>query len=111
MSELTSEQLIDAGYREYPAHPPLDRFDALFQKIIRDENGTRYFINVERFDHHLYIGWQVKINFGDGCAFHPKCAVEVLAYSGVQEWSPIIIESFADELWNRLNPNYYERNN
>jgi hypothetical protein len=110
MTMLSGEQLLEAGFREYPAHPPVDRYDALFQKRIRDANGTRYFINVKRYDQPDHTGWQVNINFGDGCAFHPKCAVEITAYSGVAEWTPEIIEAFAGELWTRLCPNYYERN-
>jgi hypothetical protein len=110
---MTRQELLDAGFREHPSNGDsvLQRWDVLYQKRIRDENGTRYFIDVMFWRHSKcgdYLdGWSVEINYNDGCAFSPIQGIKVEA--SVRTETAAEVEAFAAELWQRLCPNYYER--
>lgn len=109
---MTRQELLDVGFREFPSTgSDLQRWDILYQKRIRDKNGTRYFIDVTFWQHSKYPGgrdgWQVEVNYNDGCTFSPVRAMGIsgdasnITASDAIEW--------ADQLWQRLCPNYYER--
>jgi len=103
-------ELLAAGFREHGPNMG-NNYDALFQKRIRDEHGTRYFLDVSAYFYTVgHIGWQVEVNYNDGCAFcKTGMAMKIVAHSLGESWTVADIESWADELWTRLAPNYYER--
>lgn len=108
---MTEIELLAGGYRKYPPHTVLDRFDALFQKTIRDEKGKRYSVNIRMWDHTKYnadyVGWDVELRFNDGCDWYPHNTIITadcndVTTAEVQEW--------AEQVWLRLGPSYYELN-
>jgi hypothetical protein len=105
---ISDETLLAAGFRQHrPSH--IDRCDDLFQMRVRDENGTRYFINVRKWIFSERVSYDAQITFNDGCTFHPSsAALQVLVY-GIPEWSVADVVAWADQMWTRLTPNYYER--
>ena len=106
---IAEEALLAAGFKQYRPSA-IDRCDGLFQMRVRDENGTRYFINVRKWVFPERVSYDATITFNDGCTFHPAAsALQVLAY-GLTEWSVADVIAWADQMWIRLSPNYYERN-
>lgn len=113
---LTPDNLKAAGFKysrqtSYKPYPT-----DLYQKRIRDEHGTRYFIDVWHHDQLDFDNgttyprsFEVEVNYNDGCTFHPAACIRLKCWS-CNEWEVSDVESFAAELWNRLRPNYYERN-
>lgn len=100
--------------REFKPNTHLDRWPLGFQLRVRDEAGTRYFVNVSMWDHTRYgggfIGWEVEVTYNDGTGFTPhQAAVQIKAYAGVNEWTPAQVVAWAAKLWDRLTPHYYEK--
>lgn len=111
---MNDRQLTKAGFKPFGPSRHFDRWDQGYQLRVRDKNGTQYFINVFRWDHAKYqtdleAGWEIEVTYNDGCIFHPKAAVQIKAWSGVEKWTPKDVLAWAAELWGRLSPNYYER--
>jgi hypothetical protein len=107
---LSDQQLRDAGFTEYKSNFVFDRWDAAFCKTIRDSNGIRYHVHVRRDHPEGSTGYDVNLTYNDGCAWHSRAAVSVNLYSGVNDWTVEQILDWADGMWQRLTPNYYERN-
>jgi hypothetical protein len=113
---MTSEELIAAGFKPFPPNPQMgDSWGVGYQKRIVDNLGTRYFIDVHKWNRRrvaidLPDGFEVTVSFGDGCNFHPRAAVRIHAFAGTSNWSVPDVLSFASELWIRLGPHYYEQN-
>ena len=111
---MTKNELLEAGFKEFPSTGSnLQPWDVLFQKRIRDENGTRYFIEVMFWQHSQFGGhdsFSAEVNYNYGCAFHPQGrAFMKINANGVSDWTVDDVIRWADELWSRLCPNYYER--
>jgi hypothetical protein len=109
---MTRDDLISAGFKEYGSHIFKCGSDVFFQQRIDDEFGVRYFVEVIHWPaNNGAEDWQVEVNFNDGAACNPsRAALRVLAFAGVDKWSAADVLRWADELWTRLAPNYYERN-
>lgn len=63
--DITVNNLIASGYREYPA-PQTSACDRAFQKVIRDATETPlYFINVEYYEasHTKYVTYVFSVRF------------------------------------------------
>ena len=110
---MTGEELIADGWRHFDPSP-MCRYDALYQIRVRDGSGMRYFVNVTHWRHSKYAagnpdGWEAEVTYNDGCAFHKPAATRVATWS-VADWSPADVRRWAEELWGRLNPTYYEAN-
>ncbi len=106
---MTAKELLDAGFKCFPQHRR--GYEALYQKRITDEHGTRYFIDVGFWQHTAhggdFDGWAAAVNYNDGCSFHPLTNMRITA--DVRAWTAQDVIRWADELWTRLAPNYYER--
>jgi hypothetical protein len=106
---MTDDALIAAGFKRFPPNYTLDKWDELFQLRVRDDFGTRYFLNVMRYDHPEHrTGWQAEITFNDGAKWHPPAALRVTAYGGVADWTAQDAIEWAGKLWRALAPSYYE---
>lgn len=105
---MTTYELLANGFRRHG--PGLSRADDLFQLRISDKNGTRYFVEVYHWLPSQFgpENFEAEVHFNDGCTFHPAACLRVHAYS-VKEWSVENLMKWASELWDRLTPNYYER--
>lgn len=113
---MTSDELIAAGFKPFQPNIRMgDHWNTGYQLRVRDDVGTRYFIDVLKWDTASWEGfgrpdsYEVNLYFGNGCTFHPQAALKIQAYSGTSDWTVEDTVKFADELWQRLSPNYYER--
>lgn len=123
---MTKESLIAAGFKEFKPSSH-DHWDMGYQLRVRDERGTRYFINVYFWRHSKHSrpgdpildGWEVDVYYNDGCLWMPRriwegkdqkesAAMQIKAWAGVESWEPEDVVNWARELWLRLNPSYYE---
>lgn len=110
---MTGDELIAAGFKPFgPSR--LDGWDRAYQFRVRDDRGTRYFINVHEWRHSKHggghpDGWEVELTFNDGCPWHGRAAVRVTAWSGVEAWTPADVLAWAAAVWDRLAPAYYDR--
>lgn len=112
---MTKEELITAGFKEFASQGgSVTQWDMLYQYRVRDQYGTRYFINVNFWQHSKYgVGvddsFEAEITYNDGVVWQQgRACLQVKAWS-VSDWSPQEVIRWADEMWRRLNPNYYER--
>lgn len=104
---MTDKVLLNSGYKEWEVNklftPHASKF---FQKRIKDEEGTKYFIGVNKYiidgkDSYEYELYTEK----DG-----MYAFRCLIY-GIQ--APMTIEEIEEEIeniWKNNNFSYYERN-
>lgn len=109
---MDASDLINAGFKHYPSRGDvLQRYDDLFQIKVTDSTGTRYFLNVYRWDHTKHgwshIGWEAELVSNDGATwwgepFWIKTSCKGKSAADVIRWG--------EELWERLALNYYERN-
>jgi hypothetical protein len=114
-TKLTTEILVAAGYRPFPdrmaAEKLEDWYRCSYQKRIRDEIGTRYFIT---FLHGVV---PAKHNHGEERAFFTPSNqfnkgsltfnLEVLVHNQTLEE----IEHFFEETWTTMKLDYYEKDN
>jgi hypothetical protein len=111
---MTTDELLAAGFRAFDRHSALGSWDRLYQKKVEDQCGTRYFINVYHWTHQrspvpLPPALEAEVCYNDGIAANPsRATVKVQAFS-VADWSVGGVIRWAEELWERLAPNYYER--
>ena len=109
---LTPQHFIEKGYkrRELGNYEKNTLADYLLQKLIDDEDGKKYHINIyvydystqERFKDWPKYGFQPEVQFREGK--HPAMNVQVLidSRSTVQE-----IEDTFDELFKSTGAEYY----
>lgn len=107
--------LIANGFREHKNDRTTSvwKYDMLFQKKVTDENGVRYFVDAMCYFHQngSVDGWEIEVNYNDGCAFcRPGMAMKICGFALKSEWTAANVIEWADELWQRLAPSYYERN-
>lgn len=117
---MTRHDLISVGFKQFETRMFKAGSDVFFQRRISDEFGIRYFVEVFHFP-EIREGrqvssaseeeWEAEINYNDGAACNPgRAALRVMAYGGVKDWSATDVLRWGNELWTRLAPNYYERN-
>lgn len=107
---LTFQKLSELGYQKIEG-PSLEGANAHFQKLIRDEEGKKYFINVYYWDlpHPELphpdipeaIKWEAKVQFNSQ---ETTFNVELLRV----EFIPLM-EAFFEGMWQELKLDYYER--
>jgi hypothetical protein len=107
---MTRDELLAAGFKECKpaAH---DRYDMLYQKRIRDEHGTRYFVNVNLWQHSKHgidiaDGWECEVHYNDGTVFCPE-PMRMMVHG--RNMTAGLALAWAADLWERLEPAYYER--
>ena len=109
---IDRESLVAAGYREYTMHKDGFNKVCLFQKRVRDDLGTRYFVDVYEYD-WLYLrpadlprfSYEAQVYFykGDGdtmlkCTIQDDGAMTSLEY----------LEEFIADLYVRVGAGHYE---
>jgi hypothetical protein len=106
--------LIDRGYKQYPP-TALDSHIvvAFFQKRFDDDQGKKYFINVNKNDMSFIpaghrgehwepfsYSYEVQVTFGDD-----ERAVNLEMFNG---WNIEQVEKFMEDFFEKMDPNYYE---
>lgn len=103
---MTDEVLLSSGYKEWEVnkllHPYASKF---FQKRIKDEEGTKYFIGVNKYiiDEHESYEYELYTEKEDEYAF--RCLIY-----GIE--TPMTIEEIEEEIeniWKNNNFSYYEK--
>ena len=112
---MNDEYLLERGYKKYPPTPYIDNDSivAKFQKRFDDDFGKKYFIDVAKWSHD-YIPEYRRDKWWEpfGYAYH-------LYVSMFEEEKPIFlefgtswtleeVENFAENFFNKIEPNYYE---
>ena len=59
---ISEDALLERGYKKHNPNPVMDTFDYFFQKRIRDEKGTLYFINFRHWSHGDNVSWDCELN-------------------------------------------------
>ena len=108
---MSDADLLAWGFTKHPNTSHIGTHDWLFQKRVTDENGTRYFVNVEQYEWRRRFGqdrdgWMCKVTYNGGCTFWPKV---MYVETNCDDRTPAEVLAWAAELWQRLTPNYYER--
>jgi hypothetical protein len=109
---VTHDELVAAGYRTWTPSSA-DRYDLLYQKRVKDDRGTRYFVNVRFWRFSKYStperpvedGWDAEARF-DGRGGSRSFAVS----TSVRHDTPAEVEAFFARVWDAMKPGYYEVN-
>lgn len=97
---MDKQRLINAGYIEFK--DPLNNSDYGMQKRIRDENGTKYFINIYAYSYNGKVSFQPEIQYSQG----KNPTMNVMLFSEDLN----VTEGMFEALWNFLDKPYYELN-
>lgn len=111
---IDRESLVAAGYREHTMHNDGFNKVCLFQKRVRDDRGTRYFVDVYEYD-WLYLrpadlprfSYEAQVHFytGDGDSML-NCTIQD---DGAMT-SPEALEEFVTDLYSKIGAGHYELN-
>jgi hypothetical protein len=58
---ISKESLLMLGYREFPPNKAIDSSEAMFQKRIKDDKGTLYFVNFRRWKYNNHNSWDSQL--------------------------------------------------
>jgi hypothetical protein len=105
------DDLLASGFKQFDGHSPVSSYDVLFQKRVCDEHGTRYFIDVMLWKFPDHDGWQWEVNYNDGCDFSNGVTMRIVGSPYRDDWDAAGVIAWADQLWVRLGPKFYEKNN
>ena len=111
---IDENQLLAQGYRRYKNPISRDAWDQwFFQKRIRDDVGTRYFIDVQQYDwRSLQVGrqdisYEARVDFYDAQG-ETQLRITVMQDQAME--SVLNLEQFVANLYDNLpNMGYYEQ--
>lgn len=115
------EELINRGYQRYrPTDFDNDWVVDRFQKRFDDNNGKKYFIDFIKYDNSYLIEHEKRRGVKDIEEYLPHYSYEVNTQLSkddkpfnvelLSHWTNIDeVEQFIDDLWNKLELDYYER--
>jgi hypothetical protein len=103
---MTIDSILEAGFREcrVPTGMSCDRF---FQRPQRDDNGTRYYLNIEYYDNRQYggvEGYQAEAQFYSD-DFHINMSVPGVAGKDIDS-----VCGLFDSLWVKIGAGYARKN-
>lgn len=61
-TNINKEALLSLGYKEFPPNRAFDSCEAMFQKRVRDDVGTLYFINFRYWKHNEHESWDAQLH-------------------------------------------------
>lgn len=105
---MTDMELVKAGFKMYNPSS-VDRYDTLYQYRVRDEIGTRYFVNVYRWDMRKYghgVIWDADLVSNDGAEWWGNT---IRIKTACSDKTPAELLAWADQMWSRLQLTYYEK--
>lgn len=108
MKSKLIKQLKNAEYCLYD--DTLYNSERLYQKRVSDEQGIKYFINFYQYNKEktnkvTNITWKVKLQFQLSIS---TMSITLFTFKDNSDLSEI--EQFIDDLWERLEAHYYEKN-
>lgn len=110
---MTAEDLLGAGWKEWPVSRPIDHHDRNFAWQVRGPDGNKLYAVYANFWQHskhgngAVDGWELWVQFNDGSPWHPAACVKVTVWH-VNDWTPADAVAWAAEVWKRLGPRPYE---
>ena len=102
---MNREDFINAGYTRWDPNPYHEFETDMFEKLVSDEKGKRYFIHVERWDFSVYeqgyIRYEATVQFEtkDGLTVSIEC---------LHGWTIEEMEKYYADLWGLGWFKYYE---
>jgi hypothetical protein len=110
--QLSAEDLIAFGFKEYRPNREWDKCDRCFQYRRTDERGIRFFVQVEFWEHSKYSnaerecpdGWSADAQFNARSDL-PTFNVDLLS---VAHMRPQEIVDWFESVWLRLSCAYYD---
>jgi hypothetical protein len=111
---IDENQLLAQGYRRYKNPTSRDAWDKwFFQKRIRDDVGTRYFMDVQQYDWRSLHMERQDISYEARVDFYDADGETMLRITVMQPWameSVLNLEQFVANLYDNLpNVGHYER--
>ena len=108
---MTDEKIIEMGYNKYEPTPiHTDNVEACFQKRVRDDKGTKYFIDIEKSKPwtHPHTGEEFPPSYEFTTQLYYKdndCPLNLRMFAGctVEQF-----EEFMEKLFNTGMFDYYE---
>lgn len=100
---ITDEILLENGYRKY--NDTWYNADRLYQKRIKDKRGTKYFINFLRYNLPVFDNeprYDAILSSGT-----KDYDMEIVLFN-IDKMSIEDIENKIEEMWTKLNLEYYE---
>ena len=110
---MNDKDIEKAGYKRFDYLPLFHEGATTFwQKRIVDDIGKKYFIDVYRYDfpEHPYTGDKIPTSYEFSMQFcKDGDALNVELLSSWNDKSIEEIEAFIEEMWTKLNLDYYEK--
>ena len=107
---MTDNDILNAKYKEFEPSPFHNSgVTKCFQKRFDDDVGKKYFIDINRWDFppHPYTGEQTPTSYEFEAYFtKDDNPINITLYS---HWDIETAEKFLDEMWIKMNLDYYER--
>ena len=100
---INDELLIEHGYKKY--NDTWYNADCSFQKRVKDDKGTKYFINFFRYNLPVFDNeprYDVRLSSGT-----KDYDMEIVLFN-ISSMSLKDIENKIEEIWTKLNLEYYE---
>lgn len=105
---MTDQELINAGYKRFKPAPFQECVTDLFEKLVSDDVGKKYFIHIEKWDFRQYTG-NNPISYEAKSCFTEKDtnnSVQIIYLSG---FTIKDMEAFYEKQWETGMYDYYER--
>lgn len=109
---MTEQDLIRAGFKEFVFSKVLHPYaDKMFQKRYFDEKGIKYFITVSQFDFSKVVGYKGEtFRYTFENQFILPDGERINVESVFSNDSIQMAEEKFEEIWTKLNCQYYEYN-
>lgn len=105
---MTTETLIENGYKKHEV-PYLNEYaKEFYQKKIKDEKGTKYFIDVYIYEYEPFLTNNVHFEFILTTTKEDSYALKIQVYAISDTMRLEDIENKLEEMWVNGNFDYYE---
>lgn len=107
---MNDNDILNAGYKEYKPTPfHSEGVTRCFQKRFDDEKGKKYFIDINKweFPPHPHTGEQIPESYEFETQFNKND--KPMNITLFNRWEIEEVEQFFEEMWIKMNLDYYER--
>ena len=115
ITTMNDEYLLERGYKQYKPMPYLDNeyIVAKFQKRFDDDFGKKYFIDISKWSHD-FIPADRRDKWWQPFSYEYDLYVTMFEEENPiylkfgTSWTLENVEKFAEDFFNKMEPNYYE---
>lgn len=107
---MNDNDILDVGYTEYKPSPfHSDSITKCFQKRFDDEKGKKYFIDINKWElpPHPHTGEKFPTSYEFETQFNKDD--KPMNITLFNRWEIEEAEQFFEEMWIKMNLDYYER--